>query len=74
MLAFTLGMAGSRFDQRRELLLDEANAIGTARLRADLVPEPTRGEPCCAATWTPGSKAAASGGGPEAVAKSVGGQ
>lgn len=39
-LAFTFGMAVSRFDNRRQLVLDEANAIGTAYLRAKLVPEP----------------------------------
>jgi hypothetical protein len=40
LLAFTFGMAASRFDDRRQLVLQEANAIGTAYLRADLVPEP----------------------------------
>jgi hypothetical protein len=43
-LAFTFGLAASRFDQRRSLVLEEANAIGTAYLRADLVPEPYRSE------------------------------
>jgi hypothetical protein len=42
LLAFTFGMAASRFELRRELVLDEANAIGTAYLRAALVPEPHR--------------------------------
>ena len=42
LLAFTFGMAASRFDIRRELVLDEANAIGTTYLRAALVPEPHR--------------------------------
>jgi hypothetical protein len=37
-------MAASRFDLRRELVLDEANAIGTTYLRAALVPEPHRSE------------------------------
>ena len=40
LLAFTFGLAASRFDDRRQLVLDEANAIGTAYLRAGLVPEP----------------------------------
>jgi hypothetical protein len=40
MLAFTFGIASSRFDVRKQLLLDEVNAIGTAVLRADLLPEP----------------------------------
>jgi hypothetical protein len=44
LLAFTFGMAASRFELRRELVLDEANAIGTAYLRAALVPEPHRTE------------------------------
>ncbi len=40
LMAFTFGMAASRFDTRRQLLLDEVNAIGTAYLRAGLVPDP----------------------------------
>jgi hypothetical protein len=44
LLAFTFGMAASRFELRRELVLDEANAIGTTYLRAALVPEPHRTE------------------------------
>jgi hypothetical protein len=44
LLAFTFGMAASRFDARRELVLDEANAIGTTYLRAALLPEPHRTE------------------------------
>jgi hypothetical protein len=39
MLAFTFGIAGSRFDARRQAVLDEANAIGTTYLRASLLPE-----------------------------------
>jgi hypothetical protein len=42
LLAFTFGMAATRFDTRRELLLDEVNAIGTCYLRADLLPDPAR--------------------------------
>jgi hypothetical protein len=42
LLAFTFDMAASRFDARRELLLDEVNAIGTCYLRAALVPDPER--------------------------------
>jgi hypothetical protein len=42
ILAFTFGMAASRFDTRKELVLDEANAIGTTYLRAELLPEPER--------------------------------
>jgi len=43
LLAFTFGMAGERYDRRKTLVVEEANAIGTAWLRADLVPEPMRG-------------------------------
>jgi hypothetical protein len=38
LLAFTFSAAASRFDFRRQLLVDEANAIGTAWLRIDLLP------------------------------------
>lgn len=41
-LAITFGIASGRFDSRRQLLLDEVNAIGTAMLRADMIPEPHR--------------------------------
>jgi len=39
LLAFSFGIAASRFDLRRHVLLDEANAIGTAYLRAAMLPE-----------------------------------
>jgi hypothetical protein len=39
ILAFTFGLAAARFDTRRQLLLDEANAIGTTYLRAGILPE-----------------------------------
>jgi hypothetical protein len=42
MLAFTFGMAASRFDDRRQVVLAEANAIGTTYLRAEMLPEPMR--------------------------------
>jgi len=44
MLAFTFSLAGSRFEDRRQVLLSEANAIGTAYLRASMLPEPMRTE------------------------------
>jgi hypothetical protein len=44
MLAFTFGAAATHFDARRQALLDEANAIRTAYLRADLLSEPHRTE------------------------------
>lgn len=42
MLAFTFGLAGARFEDRRQVLLAEANAIGTTYLRAAMLPEPLR--------------------------------
>ena len=40
MLAFTFGLAATRFDARRQIVVEEANAVGTAYLRAGLLPEP----------------------------------
>jgi len=37
-----MGMASDRFDARRALVLEEANAIGTTYLRAGYLPEPAR--------------------------------
>lgn len=37
LIAFTFSGAASRFDERRELVINEANAIGTAYLRLDLL-------------------------------------
>jgi hypothetical protein len=42
LLGFTFAMATDRFDSRRALVVEEANAIGTAYLRAQLLPEPHR--------------------------------
>ncbi|MFI5218224.1 MAG: hypothetical protein ACHQNT_01960 [Bacteroidia bacterium] len=42
LLAFTFGMSNSRYDNRRDLVIEEANDIGTAILRADLYPDSTR--------------------------------
>jgi hypothetical protein len=44
MMAFTFSLAANRFDARKALVLDEVNAIGTAYLRAGLLPEPQRSE------------------------------
>lgn len=44
MLAFTFSMALTRFEARRDALLNEANAIGTTALRARLLPDPHRAE------------------------------
>lgn len=38
LVAFTFSGAASRFDARRALIVEEANAIGTAFLRLDLLP------------------------------------
>lgn len=40
MISFTFAMALSRFDARRDAVLNEANAIGTTALRARLLPTP----------------------------------
>src|SRR3954453_11019618 len=40
LLAITMGMASDRFDTRRGLVLQEANAIGTTYLRAGYLPAP----------------------------------
>jgi Protein of unknown function (DUF4239) len=42
MSAFTFGLAGSRFEARRQVLLSEANAIGTTYLRTAMIPEQMR--------------------------------
>jgi len=38
LIAFTFSGAASRYELRRQLIVDEANAIGTAYLRLDLLP------------------------------------
>jgi len=40
LLGFTMSMAVSRFEARKQLVLEEANAIGTSSLRAALLPAP----------------------------------
>jgi hypothetical protein len=42
LVGFTFAGAASRLDHRRELIGQEANAIGTAYLRLDLLPEAAR--------------------------------
>jgi hypothetical protein len=44
ILAFTFGVTTSRFDSRKDLMLDEVNAIETTYLRAGLIPEPHRSD------------------------------
>jgi len=38
LLAFTFGLAASRFEEKRTVVLKEANVIGTTYLRAELLP------------------------------------
>lgn len=42
LFGFTLALAAPRFAERRSLLIDEANAIGTAYLRAGTLPPSNR--------------------------------
>src|SRR5215203_2417109 len=42
LLAFSFGMALNRYEERRHLVIQEANAIGTSYLRAQLLDEPHR--------------------------------
>lgn len=40
LLGFTFAMAVSRFDNRKTVMMEQANAIGTAELRSRLLPAP----------------------------------
>lgn len=42
ILAFTFGIVWDRYDDRKELVRDEANAIRSAYVRSDFLPEPDR--------------------------------
>ena len=44
LLGFSLSMAVSRWDQRHDVLVNEANAIGTIWLRAGLLEDPLRSD------------------------------
>jgi uncharacterized membrane protein len=44
LLAFTFGMATSRYEARRQLVVDDAVAIRTVSLRAQQLPEPHRSD------------------------------
>lgn len=44
LLGFTLPMAKTHYDHRKELIVDEANAIATVHVRAEMLPEPFRGK------------------------------
>ncbi|MFP3868941.1 MAG: hypothetical protein ACLFUU_12430 [Desulfobacteraceae bacterium] len=42
LLGFTFAMSMSRYDKRKQMVLEEANAISTTFLRTQLLPEPFR--------------------------------
>jgi len=42
ILAFTFGIVSNRYDAKKALVREEANAIGTAYLRSDFLAEPDR--------------------------------
>jgi hypothetical protein len=44
LIGFSFSKAITLFEQRRALLLDEANAIGTTELRAEMLPQPYAAE------------------------------
>jgi hypothetical protein len=44
ILAFSFSGADARFEARRHLIMSETNAIGTAYMQLDLLPEPARSE------------------------------
>ncbi|MCW5961237.1 MAG: hypothetical protein KIS76_13820 [Pyrinomonadaceae bacterium] len=44
LLGFTFSMSLNRYDNRSQAVISEANAIGTAILRTELLPEPFRSE------------------------------
>ena len=44
LIAFTFAGAASRFDTRRQMVIEEANGIGTAWLRLDLLPADSQPE------------------------------
>ena len=44
LLGFTFAMSLSRYDHRKQLVTVEANALGTAYLRSQLLPEPEKKE------------------------------
>ncbi len=44
LIAFTFSGAATRFDQRRHLIVEEANDVGTAYLRIDLLPTAVQAE------------------------------
>jgi hypothetical protein len=47
LLAFSFGSATSRYDARKQLVLDEANAIGTVQLRAAILDHQDQAQVIC---------------------------
>lgn len=54
LIAFTFSLTMQRYDNRRELVIAEANALGTTWLRTQLLDEGDRArlQGRCAGTWT----------------------
>lgn len=44
LIAFTFGLALDRYESRRDLVMLEANSIGTAHIRAEFAPQPIQTE------------------------------
>jgi hypothetical protein len=44
LLGFMLPIAQPHYDQRKEIIVDEANAIAAVHFRAEMLPEPFRGK------------------------------
>jgi hypothetical protein len=42
LLSFAFGMSATKFDNRRQLIVEEVNNIGTTILRCDLYPDSAR--------------------------------
>ena len=40
LIGFSFAISGARYEARRELLVEEANSIGTTARRAELLPQP----------------------------------
>ena len=57
LVAFTFSGAEARFDTRRQLIVEETNAIGTAYLRLDLLPADAQPDVAGAFSAVPGGTA-----------------
>ncbi len=69
LLGFTFAMAVSRFDSRKQLVVEESSAIRTATLRARLLPEPQRAEAAALLRRYIDARLEATRGGPAAPAR-----